>query len=284
MTDTSNTPVRRLLHWLATEPFVHFVLLGACIFVAYGMWGPDRGGPLHIAVSQSDQEGLRAMARQQWGKDPDAAQMRLLIDRHIREEVMYREALALELQRDDAIVRRRLVQKMEYLSQDDTSPAAENVLRNYFTAHYQEYAAAAAADLQLVYFDPGRRGKEARADALLALGRVQANNPVPGDLFMLGSALYGQTASTLERDFGPGFAQALTVLPIGIWSGPIESVHGWHLVRVTHRQAAPVVRFEDVRDRVASDQTRANGQATSDAAYARLRERYTIEVQGTTAP
>ena len=284
MTDTPHATYQRLLHWLATEPFLHFVLLGACIFAAYGLWGSDRGATLHITVSQADQERLRAVARQQWNKDPDAAQMQLLIDQHIREEVLYREAMALDLQRDDAIVRRRLVQKMAYLLQDDSSAVNEKVLQDYFTAHAEQYAVPATVDLQLRTFDPAQRGAAAKADALLALRRARAGKPVVGDPFMLGTLLSGQSPSMLERDFGSGFAQAVADLPVGLWSGPIASVHGWHLVFLAQRDAAPPVRFEDVRTRVANDLVNSAGNAASDAAVARLRARYTVDVQGTSPP
>jgi len=284
MTDTARTPYQRLLHWLATEPFLHFVLLGACIFAAYGVWGSNRDALLRITVSQADQERLRAVARQQWNKDPDAAQMRSLVDQHIREEVLYREAMALELQRDDAIVRRRLVQKMAYLLQDDTNAVSEKALQDYFMAHAGQYAAPATVDLQLRTFDPAQRGAAAKADALLALRRARAGKPVVGDPFMLGTLLSGQSPSMLERDFGSGFAQAVADLPVGLWSGPIASVHGWHLVFLAQRAAAPPVRFEDVRTRVANDLVNSAGNAASDAAVARLRARYTVDVQGTSPP
>jgi hypothetical protein len=277
--DTPRTPRKRLLHWLATEPFIHFVLLGACIFAAYALWGLDRGTELHIRVSQADQERLRTVARQQWGKDPDAVQMRALVDQHIREEVLYREALTLELQRDDVIVRRRLVQKMEYLAQEDATQTSESQLREYFATHSDQYAALEVVDLQMLYFDPARRGASAKQDALLALQKAQSGQSVLGDPFMLGTLLSGQSLPMLERDFGPGFARAVANLPTGLWSGPVESVHGWHLVQVVRQPVSPAVRFEDVRERVASDLTHSVGNAASDAAYARLRARYSIEVQ-----
>jgi parvulin-like peptidyl-prolyl isomerase len=84
----------------------------------------------------------------------------------------------------------------------------------------------------------------------------------------------------LERDFGPGFAAYVAKLPTGDWYGPIESVHGWHLVQVSRRQDSPAVRFEDVQERVASDLAHSTDNPSSDAAYARMRARYTVEIQG----
>jgi hypothetical protein len=278
--DTLGTPPKRLLRWLATEPFIHFVLLGACIFAAYGLWGSERGAELQIRISQADQQRLRAVARQQLGKEPDTAQMRALVDQHIREEVLYREALALELQRDDIIVRRRLVQKMEYLSQEGAATASESQLRDYFARHSDRYAIPAMADLQMDYFDPARRGAKAKHDAVDALQSAKAGQRLVGDPFMLGTQLSGQTLPMLERDFGPGFAASVAKMPTGDWSGPIESVHGWHLVQVSRRQDSPAVRFEDVRERVASDLTHSTDNPSSDAAYARMRARYTVEIQG----
>lgn len=278
------TSFQRLLHRLATDPFLHFLLLGACIFAAYAQWGASRGVDRQIRVSLADQARLRAVARQQTGHDPDPVQMRALVEQHIREEVLYREALALQLQRDDIIVRRRLVQKMEYLAQEDVLPVSETQLRDFFSKHPDRYATPATVELQMHYFDPARRGAATRHDAVAALQKFHSGQRIIGDPFMLGTRLSGQTLPMLERDFGPGFAHAVAELPAGAWSDPIESVHGWHLVQVARRTPMQAARFEEVRERVASDFNQSRGHTASDTAYARLRGFYTVEVQDASAP
>ncbi len=285
MNDGMTSLRERLVRWLATEPLVHFLLLGALIFIAYDTWGlRNDAARLHITVGPADQQRLRAMARQQWGKEPDAAQMQVLIARHVREEVLYREALAAGLERDDVIVRRRLVQKMEFLAQEDARPADENALRAYFASNASQYSAPETRDLEVAYFSPAVRGASARPDAIKALKNALAGASPQGDNFLLGTILKEQTQAGLERDFGHPFGQAVWQIPVGTWAGPVESAHGWHLVRVLRQAAARPARYEEVRERIASDWAAAAIDPAQDAAYSRLRARYTVDVRGPTPP
>ena len=117
---TAAAALKRLVHWLAAEPLLHFLLLGALIFLAYSVSHPQRAGDdRRIEVTAADTARLRALAVQQWGQPPDAQQMRDLVQSFIREEVLVREAVATGLDRDDIIVRRRLAQKMEFLAHEE---------------------------------------------------------------------------------------------------------------------------------------------------------------------
>ncbi len=279
-------PLRtRLWRWLIAEPFVHFVVLGALIFAAYAFWGAAPGSAaLRIEVTQADQERLRALATQQWGKPPDAAQMQALIDNHVREEVLYREALAAGLERDDVIVRRRLAQKMEFLLSAQRPQPSEAQLRDYFSSHSQQFANPAVINFDTVYFNPKPRGNAAQRDAQTALALARKGQAPAGDAFMLGTQFRASSQAQLERDFGADFVRSVWDLPLGQWSGPVPSVHGLHLVRVTARQPAQTPPFEQVRERVLAEWRNAATDPLSQAAYQRLRERYQVHVSGSTAP
>ncbi|MGI9132800.1 MAG: peptidyl-prolyl cis-trans isomerase, partial [Rhodoferax sp.] len=263
--------------WLR-EPLLHFVLLGALIFAAHALWGQG-AARARIEVTRADQQRLRAQAVQQWGRVPEAAQMAELVEQWVREEVLYREALASGLDQDDMVVRRRLVQKMEFLVPVDLPAPDESALQDYFAAHRAQYAAVATLDLEQVYFAPGAGAKATRA--LQALRRGQR---VAGDNFMLGRTLQGQTRALLARDFGAPWADAVWALPAHRWEGPLQSAHGLHLVRVLDHPGPAPTSLEQVRERVRTDLQNARLAQARDAAYATLRQRYQVVVHASDTP
>lgn len=262
--------------WVLREPLMHFIALGALIFFAHGMLGTQPVGEnKRIEVSMADVERLRSTSIQQWGKEPDAQTMRDLVQSFVREEVLYREALASGLDRDDVIVRRRLAQKMEFLAHEDVRTPTESELRAYFESHHQQFAEGAQLDVDQVVFDPARRGTSTDAALRAALEHLREGRAVEGDSVMQPTKLVRQDLQQLKRDYGQEFAQTLLALPDDIWSGPVRSAMGLHLVRA-HHHAARVARFEDVRARVLAELTQARVEQARTAAYARVLSRYTI--------
>lgn len=267
----------RLLHWLVAESFVHFVLLGALVFIAYYAINTRAAAEnKRIEVNAADIERLRQTALQQWGKEPDAQQMDDLVKSFVREEVLVREALATGLDRDDVVVRRRLAQKMEFLAQDAVRAPSETQLRQYFAEHSADYRQAARLSFEQIYFSPARRGGNALQDARQALVTLQHGGVPAGDAFMLGSAFQDLDQASVARDFGSQFAQDVFALPVGSWSQPVASVHGVHLLRVTALQPEGIRAFEAVRDKVAADALNAQVAAARDGAYRQALARYTV--------
>jgi peptidyl-prolyl cis-trans isomerase C len=245
---------RRLLRWLAGEPFVHFLALGALIFIAfYAMNTRATGQNDHIEVGANDVTRLRALAVQQWGREPDARQMDDLVQSFVREEVLVREALASGMDRDDVIVRRRLAQKMEFLAHDDVRSPDETEQRAYQAAHPERYQQDALVNLEHLFFSTANRGAAAMGDAQQALAALERQETPHGDNFMLGRTLSQQTGADLARDFGTRFATAVMALPTGAWSLPLESSHGLHVVRVTRHQDPMPAPFAMVQAKVAAD-------------------------------
>jgi len=273
---TGGYSLTRLRRRLVREPLVHFMVLGALIFFAYGTFASkDLTGDRRIEVSAQDVARLRDISIKQWGHEPDAKTMHDLVQSFVREEVLYREAMASGLDRDDVIVRRRLAQKMDFLANEEVRPATEADLRTHFESHKQHYQQAALLDFEQVYFSTAARGAATLANANQALASLRAGRTVQGDNFMLPRSVVQQDQQQLQRDYGSDFAKALLALPEEDWAGPIASAHGLHLVRVKHH-AVRIPRFEEVRTRVAADFTQASvGKARKDA-YERLAARYTV--------
>lgn len=258
------------------EPLCLFLLLGGLIFVV-DAWLNDPQAEGRIEVRHSDLERLRAVAVKQWGREPDAAQLRHLVEEYIREEVLYREALASGLEQDDVIVRRRLAQKMEFLAQADVRLPTADEVQAYYAANLQRYAAPAELGFRQLYFGADETAL-ARAQSALAQLHEAPQKVLQSDRLPLPERFVAQAQPMIARDFGADFAAQLFELPLGQWRGPLYSPHGVHLVRVEQRESTQPLAFDVVRERVATDLTALRQQQARDAAYQALRSRYQVEV------
>ncbi|MDT8989909.1 peptidyl-prolyl cis-trans isomerase [Curvibacter sp. APW13] len=268
--------MERVRRW-GREPLVLFLLLGALIFVAdYAISMRASGQKSTISVDADTLQRLRAQALQQWGRPPTQRQLDDLVEAHVREEVLVREARTQGLDQEDAIVRRRLAQKMEFLAHGEVQAPTEAEQRAYLAAHPERYQLAPRLRLEQVYVRPQATTQATQARLRRVRDALLAGAAEPGDRFMLGRMLPAQTPEQLVRDFGEPFAQAVQTLSPGAWSAPLASPYGWHLVRVLERVPGRVAPWEQVRDRVAADLGEARVAAARDDAYARLRARYTV--------
>lgn len=272
------------LQQLLREPLLHFLLIGAVLFLIYGWLNPGGGSGdrQRIEITPAVVDRLEESWTSQWRRPPDPEELASLIDAYIREEIFYREALALGLDNDDSIIRRRLAQKMEFLTEDVITQAPVTVaeLRDFFAANREQFAEPARVSFVHLYFSPDRRGGEARNDAQLALDELRAAGTVDagerGDPFLMQSDYRGLSQRDAAQLFGASFAEALFALPPGEWQGPIESGFGWHLVRVLDRQETRIPDFEAVRDRVEQEFNYQRYRAVQDDVYQRLRSQYDI--------
>lgn len=270
------------------EPLVHFLAIGALLFGIYLYLNDpyDSSSDARIEVSANDIELLRARWMKQWQRPPTANELRGLIEAHIREEVLYREALALGLDKDDVIVRRRMAQKMDFLVADVAvaSNPGEAELRAYFEANKERYSEPAKLSFTHIYFNPGIRGSSAQAEAETVLRRLQvAKQPAQsvrslGDRLMLAQDYVERGVPDVARDFGPTFAQRLIELEPGNWYGPIASGYGWHLVYIGERIESRLPVFATVKEKIKNDFLVDRRRELNDLAYQRLRERYQIVI------
>jgi peptidyl-prolyl cis-trans isomerase C len=272
----------RLLH----EPLLHFLLIGALLFGAdAARRNNDAPAPQVIEITAAEVARLQAWWSKQKGRAVTAEELRGLIKGHVREEVLYREALAMGLDKDDSIVRRRLAQKLEFLIVDAAVPQQhdEPSLRSWFDTNRQRYMEAARLSFSQVYFNPDRRGPAVEPDARAVLAALESSEPpasaaLRGDRFLPGHAYRGRSQAEIAGDFGAGFASALIGLEVGRWRGPIASGYGLHLVRVEERTTPRQPVFEEVRAAVARDELAERRAAADAAAYRQLRKRYLVIV------
>lgn len=269
------------------EPLFHFLLAGIAIFAAYGALHPERfrsDDSRRIVVTEHDLRRIEIMWTARWQRPPQPAELRALVEAEVREEILYREALALGLDAGDRIVRRRLAQKMEFLAEDTAAirePGAAE-LRDWFEARKGEFASPPRATFRHVYFAFDHRGARAEDDArraqlkLASLRPAPAESAVAGDAFMFQMHYAERTPEQVASVFGGGFAEALFALAPGAWAGPIESGYGWHLVWVDALAPGRVPAFEAIEAQVKSEWIAEQRAAAKRKAYEAMRSRYVV--------
>jgi len=270
---------------LLKEPLLHFLLLGAALF-ALNAWRarerPADNSVPRIEVTAAVIEQLRAASERQFGKAPNSEELRGLVIAHIREEVFYREALALGLDRDDTIVRQRLAQKMEFLTGDiaGTAEPADAVVREFFEKNAARYAKSGRVSFRHVYFSKEKRGagaEAAAAEALAALAKGASDESL-GDPFLHGFEFAEREQDDVIAAFGREFAEKLAAQPTGEWSGPVLSSYGLHLVRVEARLEPRAVKFDEVRETVLRDLHDERRRTANSEVFKKLREQYQVTV------
>jgi hypothetical protein len=263
------------------EPLLHFLAVGALLFVGYARVNRHAAAPDEIRVTRGHIEHLAGTFERTWQRPPTAAELQGLVEGWIRDEVFYREGVALGLDRGDTVVRSRVRQKMEVLVDDAAAGTPSDAeLQAWLDAHRDDYTIPPAFTFQQVYLDPARH--PALADdvfALMSRLKAGADPGAAGDATLLPAAMHTATIPEIERTFGPALAGALAKLEVGAWYGPVRSSYGAHLVRVTARRDARIPALAEVRDAVARDLVRARTKDAQDAYYGALRERYRIVVE-----
>jgi hypothetical protein len=209
-----------------------------------------------------------------------------LIDDYIREEVLYREALAMGLDRDDTIVRRRLRQKLEFLTEEtvETVAPSDAELQTFLQQHANAFRVEPRLAFQHVYLSRNRRGDATDTEARELLAQLSTGDAATGptalgDPFLLPHEFALSSCSEIARLFGDAFATQLQDLEPGRWAGPIASGYGLHLVYVRERVDGRVPALAEVRQAVQREWFAARRKAVNEQFYQRLRAQYTVVVE-----
>jgi hypothetical protein len=268
--------------WLR-EPVLHFVLIGAVLFALYGRTAPPGGDGTRIVVTRALTEELARQHAARWGRPPTGQELAGLVEAHVRDEVLYREGVALGLDRDDPVIRRRVRQKLEVMTEEALAGEApgDAELAAYLARHADRYARPGTVAFDQILFsgsqDPVRAAREI-AEARQALARG-ADPGTLGAPTLLPRRMDDAPVDLVARDFGAEFAARLATVPQGEWSGPVRSGYGLHLVRVTGRSPATTPPLDAVRDRVARDWESERRARTAEEGFARIRSRYEVVVE-----
>ena len=272
---------------LLREPLLHFLVLGAVLFAVYSYINRGRGGveqSRQIVLSLDDLREMDVYFESQWHRQPTPQEFGAMVEDKVREDVLYREALAMGLDKDDTIVKRRMAQKMQFLAEDVAASHAPTSaqLKEWFEKNQDKFALPSRYSFRHVYFSPDRRGNRAQGDAAKALTQL-AGQPAGsklagsmGDRFMF-QEYYGDAApDAIAKEFGPPFAVAVEKLKPGSWEGPVESGYGWHLVYVTTVVPGRIPAFEEIEPDVKTAWLGEQKKQAWDKAYAEMRAKYTV--------
>jgi hypothetical protein len=269
---------------LLREPLLHFLVVGALLFVAYGYVNRNaRGSGGEIVVSAAQIDNLSTQFSRTWQRPPQREELDGLIEGYIREEVLYREGVALGLDRDDPIIRRRVQQKVDFLAENvasqEPTPAQ---LEEFFAGHRDRFLIEPRYSFEQIYVNPEQHGDRARqvaASLLTKIERAGAPSGDVGDASLLPRQFDDAREADVIRTFGESFARELAGVPPGKWLGPIASPYGLHLVRLRSRSQAREPKLEDVRDLVTREWLREQQQRANAEFYATLRKRYRIVIE-----
>lgn len=271
---------------LFREPLLHFLALGALIFLLYGAVAGQDIAENEIFISRGQQENLINTFTRTWQRPPTPLEYQGLLRDYIRQEIAYRQSREMGLDEDDIVIRRRLRQKMEMLAEDVAGlvPPTDEELQAYLDANAADFAIEPRLSVRQVYFSADRRGDQARRDALLALEALPATadngaSVGPGDPLPLPEVLEGSSPSGLARLFGEAFAASLEEVEPGHWQGPVESGFGWHLVYVYDVEPGRQASLGEVRDAVELEVKNLRRKESVDLLYERMAENYRIDIE-----
>jgi hypothetical protein len=269
------------------EPLVHFLILGALLLFASNLINKRTSGDTRkIVITPGQVEHLEDTFARAHQRPPDPDELKGLIRDYVREEVYYREALALGLDRDDAPIRQRLRQKMEFISEDvaaQAQPTGEQ-LQSYLSDHPEKFRIDKHFTFRQVYLDPARHGERVNSDAqqmLAQLNKIGARADVAnlGDPFLLEGNTDNVSSRDVARDYGEKFAAFLAELPAGKWAGPVESGLGMHVVCVTNRTDGRLPQLNEVREAVRREWANDYRLESNRKFYEALLNRYTVTVE-----
>ena len=272
--------------WLQ-EPLLHFVLIGAALFALfYQVADPESVADNRIVISEADIDRLITLYERKLQRLPTPQELNGLVEAQVREEVLYREALAMGLDQDDTIVRRRMAQKVEFMFNDlvDAADPTDEELEQFLRDHSDKFMESARTSFTHIYLNADKRDQTAEADAQQLLETLNSNqgviNPAAtGDNFMFGYTFENQSDHQVSRIFGNDFTQSLANLKANTWQGPVVSGYGLHLVYITERKQAWLPPLSDIRDTVLFELLAERRKSANMQFYETLRERYDIIVE-----
>ena len=279
--------MRRLFKRLLGEPLFHFFLVGSLIFLVYLSLSDTTEGQRDVIVITSERiEQLVAQHVATWNRDPTEDELDALIDDEVREEVYYRDALALGLDKNDAVVRRRLRQKMEFISSDSAAllePLAGE-LESYVAANPKMYRHASRLAFEQIFLGTGP--EDASVSRLLNSLRSSTTADLAdidladrGERSFLPAQLELSSLAAVNGTFGADFYEQLEELPTGRWEGPVNSAYGFHLVRILDSEPAVTPELSAIRERVLWDWRAEKTLTLRKQDYNNRLQRFIVEIR-----
>ena len=272
------------LYTLFREPLLHFLVIGAGLFFLFTQISDSNvETDTRITITQADLNRLAATWLKRVGRPPSAQEREQQLDYYIREQVLYREAIAMGLDQDDVIVRRRLAKKMEYLFNDLSliSEPTETELASFLSTHTSKFTQPGTLSFRQIYLDPTQHKNEINKDTKQLLEQLKetasdVDTINLGDRSLLPYEFSNQRESEIASMFGAAFAKQAFALPINSWQGPITSEYGIHLIYINLRTKARLPPLDEIRERVISEWRSTKQHEANELFYKSLYQRYEI--------
>lgn len=271
---------------LIREPLLHFLVLGAALFVLYSGVNRNKAPSRdRIVVTAGQLENFSATFARTWQRPPTAEELKGLVDQYVQEEILSREAIKLGLDKSDSVIRRRLQQKMEFVFEDlaATKPPTEAELAEYFAKHQDQFKSEPQFTFRQVFLNPETRGQKLAADASALLTQVRTPGfsgdlDALGDRLLLSAEFKDAPSRRVQADFGKAFATELATLKTGEWTGPIQSGYGAHLVLLESRTEARVPALGEVRAKVERELISSRRQVANQKFLEGLLAKYEVTI------
>ena len=280
---------------LSTEPLLHFLLIGVALFLVYDWVADDERNDFasgesgqQIVVSAGRIEQLANVFAKTWQRPPNKDELQALIDDFVLEEVYYRQAVAMGIDRDDTIIRRRLRQKMEFLT-DDTAALiepTEEELATYLAEHEDTFRTSGTYSFQQAYFNPEKHGDDPETYIAEQLTKLRSDDAKTGsgqievgDVSLLPTAFQEASPRAIDGTFGSGFSQELDKLEIGQWQGPVPSGLGFHLIRIDSVTKGRLPELSEIRPIVQREWSNERRLAVREETNKSLLQNYDVVIQ-----
>jgi parvulin-like peptidyl-prolyl isomerase len=275
-----------IVYRIIREPLTHFLLLGAVLFILYASVNDDRVDQVdRIVVDATQIKVLADQFQRTWMRPPTRQELAGLAEDFVKEEILYREAVALGLDQNDLIIRRRMRQKMEFLNSDlvEEQAADDATLQAYLDDNAAHFAEPERTSFEQIYFKTDEDEATARTRATATLAQL-ASAPATdistlGDATLLPPSQRLASSQDIGRVFGESFAAHVRTAPAGQWSGPYPSAYGLHLLRVTQRTAARQPALDEIRHDVEREWYAQRRVEANEAFYQALRQRYSVDIE-----
>jgi hypothetical protein len=274
-----------IIRTLVREPLLHFLLIGLALFLLYGRVAPGGGDEQRIIVSRAQVDELGRRFQATWNRPPTGQELTGLVDSYVADEVLYREGKALGLDRDDAVIKRRVRQKLEVMAEEVGERQAPNdaELAAYLNANPEKFANPALVTFEQLYFDPEKPAAEARIKAVMTKLVAGDAPDALGEWTMLPYRTDHERIDAVAQEFGSDFANRLPTLPHYRWTGPVQSGFGVHLVRVTAWTPPALPSLDAVRQEVQREWEYERRKRAFDASYETMRAKYDVTIEAPSA-
>ncbi len=267
---------------LLKEPLLHFMLLGFLIFALYGIVNKENDSESVIMIDDYDMDNIIASWEMQWKRLPTDEELKSLVDLNIKQEIFYQEALKMNLDHNDEIIKRRLAQKMQFLSNDlaTLNEPSDEELKKFYDANFEDYLTPAEYSFYQIILSPDYR-KDPKKDAEQLLSEFANGSfeemKTKGDPLPFPYFFENTDANEINRQLGMKFSNALKTTKIKTWTGPILSGFGYHLVYLIDKTGPQIPDFNIVKENLLRDFEYENQKNLNDQIFKELKKNYEIK-------